>query len=58
MSKKYINIENLSISEDLYNFINNEAIPETNIETNNFWKDFSKVSHELARKNKELLNIR
>tara|TARA_X000000368_G_scaffold100301_1_gene77350 strand:- start:6 stop:2159 length:2154 start_codon:yes stop_codon:yes gene_type:complete len=58
MSKKYINIENLSISEDLYNFINNEAIPETNIETNNFWKDFSKVSHELSQKNKELLNIR
>ena len=29
MSKKYINTENLSISEDLYNFINIEAIPGT-----------------------------
>ncbi len=58
MSKKHINIENLSISEDLYNFINNEAIPGTNVSNNNFWKGFSKVSHELAPKNKELLNIR
>ena len=26
MQKKYINLENLSISEDLYEFINNEAL--------------------------------
>ncbi len=58
MSKKYINTENLSISEDLHNFINNEAIPETNVSIDNFWKGFSKVSHELAPKNKKLLNIR
>ena len=36
MSKKYINVENLSVSEDLYNFINKEAIPGTSITENTF----------------------
>ena len=58
MSKKYINTENLSISEDLYNFINSEAIPGTGVTKDNFWKGLSKVSHELAPKNKKLLDIR
>tara|TARA_Y100000590_G_scaffold318496_1_gene360369 strand:+ start:3773 stop:5923 length:2151 start_codon:yes stop_codon:yes gene_type:complete len=58
MPKKYINIENLSISEDFYSFINKEAILGTNISESTFWKGLSRVSHELAPKNKELLNIR
>jgi len=58
MAKKYINIQNLSVSEDLYDFINNEAIPATDISEENFWNGISKVSHELSPKNKELLNIR
>ena len=36
MSKKYKNTENLSILEDLYNFVNNEAIPETGLLRKNF----------------------
>ena len=58
MSKKYINTENLSISENLYDFINNEALAGTGLSKDNFWKGLSKVSHELTPKNKELLNIR
>ncbi len=58
MSKKYKNVENLSVSEDLYNFINKEAIPGTSITENTFWKGLSSVSHKLAPKNKELLNTR
>ncbi len=58
MSKKYINTQNLSISEDLYNFINKEALPDTDISENSFWKGLSEISHELAPKNKELLKIR
>tara|TARA_B100000579_G_scaffold430854_1_gene444970 strand:- start:1290 stop:3440 length:2151 start_codon:yes stop_codon:yes gene_type:complete len=58
MSKKYVNIENLSVSEDLYDFINKEAIKGTNVPEDDFWKGISKISHELAIKNKELLNIR
>ncbi len=58
MSKKYINTENLSISEDLYNFVNKEAIPGTEISKDKFWSGLSKVSHELNIKNIELLRIR
>ena len=58
MSKKYIKIEKLSVSEDFYNFINKEAIIGTNISEEAFWKSLSSVSHELAPKNKDLLNIR
>ena len=58
MSKKYINIKNLSVSENLYKFINKEALPETNISEDHFWKGLSDVSHELAPRNKELLKIR
>ena len=58
MSKKYINKENLSIVEDLFNFINEEALPGTNISKENFWKGLSKVSHELRLKNLELLRVR
>ena len=31
MLKKYINTENLSISEDLYHFVNDEVIPGTDV---------------------------
>jgi len=58
MSKKYINTENLSISENFYDFINNEALPGTGVSKDNFWKGLSKISHELTPKNKKLINIR
>ena len=58
MPKKYINLENLSISEDLFEFINKEALSGLEVTEKNFWKGLSKVSHELAPKNKELLKIR
>ena len=58
MLKNYINTENLSVSEKLYNFINTEAIPGTDISKDSFWKGLSNVSHELTPKNKKLLNVR
>ena len=58
MSEKYIKIENLSVSEILYNFINKELIPETKIKEKKFWSGFSSVVHKLNSKNKELLKIR
>ena len=51
MSKeKYIKVKNLSISENLYKFVNNEILPETKITSVNFWSGFSKAAHELAKK--------
>tara|TARA_Y100000590_G_scaffold324303_1_gene367824 strand:- start:2626 stop:4776 length:2151 start_codon:yes stop_codon:yes gene_type:complete len=58
MSKKYVNFHNLSISEDFYKFINNEAIPGTDISPDKFWKGLSKISHELNQKNIVLLRKR
>ena len=58
MSENYIKINNLSVSDKIYNFINNEALPGLQINESYFWKNFDKAVHELAKKNKELLNVR
>ncbi len=58
MKEKYIKIENLSVSEILLNFVNNELLPGTNIDSNKFWNSFEKAVHELVPKNKELLKTR
>ena len=38
--EEYIEIKNLSISENLYKFINDELLPGSKISSTNFWKDF------------------
>ncbi len=56
--EQYVKIKNLSVSENLYKFVNNELLPGTKISNKNFWKNFSLAAHELAKKNKKLLEIR
>ena len=58
MKEKYIKIKNLSVSEKLANFINNELLPGTKISKEKFWKGFDKYTHELSPKNKKLLQKR
>ncbi len=48
----------LKISTDLYNFINNEAIPGTDIKPDKFWKSFEEAVNELAPLNKKLIQKR
>jgi len=55
---KKININNLQVDEQLLSFVNEEAIPDTNINVNNFWNGFSKTVHDLAPINKKLLEER
>ena len=55
---KKIAINSLKIDEDLVNFINNEAIPGTNIDSKKFWSSFDDVIHRLAPKNRELIDKR
>ena len=45
----------LKISLVLFDFINNEALPGTNIKSDDFWNKFEKVVHELSPINKNLL---
>ena len=58
MGEKYVKIKNLSISEKLLNFVNDELLPGTKIKKENFWNGFNKYVHELSPKNKELLENR
>ena len=51
-------INNLKVDENLLNFINNEVIPGTGIDPKKFWSEFDKSIHELAPKNKELIQKR
>ena len=55
---KTIDKNNLKISVLLYDFINDEVIPGTNIESSKFWEGFSNAVHELAPLNKQLLKKR
>ena len=58
MKEKYLKIKNLSISENLANFINKELLPGTKINKQRFWNGFDKCIHELAPKNIKLLQKR
>ena len=58
MKNQYTKIHNLSVSNELLNFINNELLKDTKISPEKFWKGFDKAVHELAPKNKELIQIR
>ena len=58
MKEKYIKIKNLSIAEKLFNFVNRELLPGTKIKKEYFWHGFNKYVHELACKNKQLLETR
>ena len=55
---KIINKNELKISSSLFEFINNEAIPGTKIESEDFWTKFSKFVHELAPLHKDLIKKR
>ena len=58
MKEQYTKIHNLSVSNKLLNFVNEELLKDTNISSEKFWEGFDQVVHELAPKNKELLKIR
>ena len=49
---------NLKVSSAFLDFINNEVIPGTNIDPNDFWNKFDNAVHELAPVNKKLLDKR
>ena len=58
VKEKYIKIKNLSISSNLLNFINNELLKDTKISPDKFWTGLDKTVHELAPKNKKLIQTR
>ena len=60
MSKKekFVKIHDLSVSNILLSFVNKELLPGTKISKDHFWKGFNKSIHDLAKKNKELIDTR
>ena len=58
MTINFETIHNLKISKDLLSFVNNDLLKDINISPEKFWLGFDEAVHELAPKNKELLEIR
>jgi len=58
MSKNYQNVNNLKISEELLSFVNKELLKDLDISSEKFWEGFDNAVHDLAPKNKELIQIR
>ena len=46
---------NLEVSEILTNFIENEALPDTNISAEMFWEKLETILDQFVPRNKELL---
>ncbi|MBO6488164.1 MAG: malate synthase G [Pelagibacteraceae bacterium] len=55
---KRINKGNLKVDSRLLEFLNNEALPETGINTDNFWSKFDEAVHQLVPINKKLIKTR
>lgn len=49
---------NLRVARVLYDFVNNEALPGTDIDPDSFWAGVDKVVADLTPKNRDLLNRR
>ena len=48
----------LQVDKELYDFINDEALPGTGISPETFWSGFDGLIHDLAPRNRELLATR
>ena len=53
--KGYVKVGNLQVAEALYQFINQEAIPGSGVDSVQFWSDLDTLIHDLTPKNKALL---
>ncbi len=58
MRINYQRVCDLKVSNNLFSFVNEDLLKDTNITPEKFWKGFDKAIHELAPKNKELIKIR
>ena len=55
MTTSRINQYGLQVAKPLYDFIEQEALPGTELDSASFWKGFSALAHDLAPRNRELL---
>ena len=50
-----VTIENLTVSQCLFEFIEKEALPGTAISSKHFWQQFSSIINDLSPINQQLL---
>ena len=55
---KRLNRSNLQISETLVNFIENEALPNTNVSAERFWNKLELILNQFVPLNQKLLETR
>lgn len=53
--REYVKVGCLQVGKELYDFVNNEAIPGSGVQANQFWVDFEKIITDLSPENKQLL---
>ncbi|MDQ0970722.1 malate synthase [Neobacillus niacini] len=51
----YVNVGDLQVASELYEFINSEALPGSQVDQDTFWAGFEKIIKDLTPRNKELL---
>ncbi|MCP1146478.1 malate synthase G [Lysinibacillus endophyticus] len=54
----YIQVGNLKVASVLYDFINNQALPGSKVEQEQFWNGLDQLIHDLTPENKALLEKR
>ena len=54
----FIKAGNLSIAENLFQFVNTELLRDAPVTPETFWEGFDEAVHDLAPRNRELLDIR
>lgn len=55
---EYVKIGRIQVAEELYNFINSEVLPDSQVDEKAFWQGFGQLVHDLSPRNKELLAVR
>ena len=55
---KFISKNELKINKTLFDFINEDVLPGTDVNSDDFWSKFAKVVHELSPINKKLIKKR
>lgn len=50
-----VQLGGIQVAKNLYDFVNNEAIPGTGLDADKFWADFDAIVNDMAPRNNELL---
>ncbi|ESU70971.1 hypothetical protein T260_16030 [Geobacillus thermopakistaniensis] len=52
---EYVQKGNIQVAKVLYDFVNEELLPNSGLDQDKFWSDFGALISDLTPRNKELL---